>query len=110
MSDLLNVIVKAVDEKLGSDIEILDFRGVSPFQDYFVIASALNNRMAKSIADNVEDKVYEAGYSVKSIEGDENSSWILIDCYGVVVHIFVGADRQIYSLERLWADLPRVEL
>lgn len=110
MSDLLKVVVEAMDERLADDIVVLDFNNISPLYDYFVIGGALNHRMAKSIIDRVEEKVKEAGGNIVSIEGDENSPWQLIDCDGIVVHVFVGEERQVYQLEKLWGDLPRVEV
>lgn len=110
MSELLNIIVKAMDEKLAEDIVIVDFRNVNPFCDYFVIGSANNHRMAKSIVDEVEDKVIQHNHHVRSIEGNAESSWQLIDCNEVVVHVFVDGERNVYQLEKLWGDLPRVEV
>lgn len=110
MSDLLKVVVKAMDERLAEDIVVLDFQNHSPFCDYFVIGSALNHRMAKSIVDRIEEKVLEDGGSIRAIEGNEDSAWQLIDCDGVIAHIFVGEEREVYQLEKLWGDLPRIEV
>lgn len=49
MSELLQKVVHAADQRLAEDLVVLDFRGHSPFTDYFVIASAKNERMADSI-------------------------------------------------------------
>jgi len=38
------------------------------------------------------------------LEGYENSEWILIDYFDVVVHIFREDIREFYKLEELWAD------
>ena len=53
MSELLQKVVHAADQRLAEDLVVLDFRGHSPFTDYFVIASAKNERMADSIVDHV---------------------------------------------------------
>ncbi|MEA4876130.1 ribosome silencing factor [Anaerorhabdus sp.] len=110
MSDLLKVVVKAMDERLAEDIVVLDFQNQSPFCDYFVIGSALNHRMAKSIIDRVEEKVIASGGSIRAIEGNEDSAWQLIDCNGIIAHVFVDGEREVYQLEKLWGDLPRVEV
>ncbi|MEG0239194.1 ribosome silencing factor [Anaerorhabdus sp.] len=107
---LLELITKTVDDRLGEDIVVLDFRNHNPFCDYFVIATALNHRMAKSIVDSVEEKVLASGGAIRALDGNEDSDWLLIDCYDVVVHIFVGAERHVYQLERLWGDLPKIEV
>lgn len=110
MSDLLKTAVKALDEKKAENIVVMDFRRVSPLADYFVISHADNFRKLAAIADNVVDRLEEAGYPIKSVEGDESSNWILIDAYDVVVHVFLKEDRVFYGLEKLWMDVPRMDV
>ena len=98
-----------MDEKLASDMVVLDFRNQSPYVDYFIIASARNFRMARSIIENVEDKVSEAGYSIRHSYVDD-SKWLLIDLGDVVCHVFYDDAREYYNLEGLWKDLPIIEM
>lgn len=109
MSELLQLVVKAADQRLSEAISVLDFRGHSPFTDYFVIASAKNERMADSIVDHVIEEAEKAGFAVRNVEGGQGSRWLLVDLYEVVLHVFVGEERQVYNLEKLWGDLPRIE-
>ena len=109
MSELLQLVVKAADQRLAEAISVLDCRGHSPFTDYFVIASAKNERMADSIVDHVIEEAEKAGFAVRNVEGGQGSRWLLVDLYEVVLHVFVGEERQVYNLEKLWGDLPRIE-
>ena len=109
MKDLLKTAYDAMDEKLASDMVVIDFRQHSPYVDYFIIASARNFRMARSIIENVEDKVLEAGYQVKHSYIDD-SKWLLIDLGEVVCHVFYDDQREYYNLEGLWKDLPIIEM
>ena len=99
-----------MDEKLASDLKVIDFRKQSPYLDYFIIGSARNYRMARSIVENVEDKVLEAGYEVRHSYIDDSSKWLLIDLGDVVCHVFYDGEREYYNLEGLWKDLPSVEM
>lgn len=99
-----------MDEKQAADLKIIDFRGQSPFVDYFIIGSARNYRMARSIIENVEEKTLEAGYEVKHSYIDDSSKWLLIDLNDVVCHVFYDGEREYYNLEGLWKDLPTLEL
>lgn len=110
MSELLKIVVKELDERLGSNIEIIDLRGISPFTDYFVIVSANNQRLANAMVKGVVDKAGKEDYDFRSIEGEDDSDWILLDLYEVIVHVFVEESRSIYQLEKLWGDLPRVNI
>ena len=110
MKDLLNIAYKAMDEKLASDLVVIDFREHSPFVDYFIIGSARNQRMAKSIIENVEEKATRNGYEVKHSYVEKESKWLLIDLGEVVCHVFYDGERDIYNLEGLWKDLPVVKM
>ncbi len=110
MKDLLKTAYEAMDEKLADDLVIIDFRKENPFLEYFIIGTARNYRMARSIVDNVEDKVLKEGYEVKKAYTDNNTKWLLIDLGDVVCHIFYDGERELYNLEGLWKDLPRVRM
>lgn len=110
MENLLDIAYKAMDEKQASDLVVLDFRNHSPFIDYFIIGSARNIRMAKSIIENVEEKAIENGYSVKHSYVDNDSKWLLIDLGEIVCHVFLDDERQLYNLEGLWKDLPTIQM
>ena len=106
MSELLDIVVKTLDEKLGEDIVTIDMTAVSPFTDYFVIATARNVRHAASLADDVIEEAEKNGFSLRTKEGEEGSTWILADLNDIVVHIFTSEARDLYKLENLWGDLP----
>ena len=110
MKDLLRIAYDAMDEKLAEDIVVIDFRSQSPFIDYFVIATAKNYRNAKSIIENVEEKVSESGYEIKHIYAQSTTKWLLVDCGEVVCHVFYDGERELYNLEGLWKDLPIVKM
>ena len=110
MNDLLKIIVEAIDEKQGLDLCVLDFRNISPLTDYFVITHVNNHRLMNAILDNVVAKVEQTGHSIKSIEGNQESGWLLIDAYDVIIHIFMNEQREYYALEKLWSDIPQVNL
>jgi ribosome-associated protein len=78
--------------------------------DQFVVASAPNDRQVRAIVDEVERQVAEAGHSKPlRVEGRDERKWVLLDYGDVVVHVFLQDVRDYYELERLWADVPRLE-
>lgn len=95
---------KALDEKKGQDIKVIDIHEVSVIADYFIIASGSNQNQVQAMVDHVEEKLGRAGFEPKQIEGTKNSSWILMDYGDLIVHIFDEENRLFYDLERIWRD------
>jgi ribosome-associated protein len=101
---------QAADAKSGTDIVILDVGPVLSICQYFVVVSAANTRLVRTIAEEVEEKVHEAGGPKPlRIEGLDDLGWVLIDYGDMVVHVFLDEKRSYYDLERLWSDVDRVE-
>ena len=69
--ELLKVVVEAADSKRAEDIVALDVQGISLLADYFVIMQANSERQVKAIADIIEEKVEEAGFEVRNVEGKD---------------------------------------
>ncbi|EPE63218.1 ribosome silencing factor [Exiguobacterium sp. SH3S1] len=106
----LELIVKAVDDKRGEDIVVLDMEGISPIADYFVICHGNSEKQVEAIAREIKDVAGENDLPLKKFEGMDSARWVLADLENVVVHIFHRDDRDYYNLEKLWADAPHVDV
>ena len=107
---MAQIACKAIDDKKGQDINVIDIHNVSVIADYFVIASGTNSNQVQAIVDNVEEQLGRAGFEAKQIEGNRNSSWILMDYGDVIVHVFDEENRLFYDLERIWRDGKVLEM
>lgn len=102
--EMTRLACRALDEKKGKDIKVIDIHEVSVIADYFVIASGSNQNQVQAMVDNVEETLGRAGYEAKQIEGNKNSSWVLMDYGDMIAHVFDEENRLFYDLERIWRD------
>ncbi len=109
--ELARHIAAFASDKQAENIVVLDLRDISTFTDFFVICSGGSEPQLKAIAGGITDGLRK-DYGVKSHaqDGFPMSQWVVIDYGDVVVHIFHDSKREIYSLEDLWNDAPRLEL
>jgi ribosome-associated protein len=105
---LARKIIKAVWDKKAEDIALLNLKKLSGVTDYFVICTAGSEVHSRVLADAVMDK-FKGEDIILHVEGYEHGHWILIDCFDVVLHIFMKDARDYYGLEKFWGDAPREE-
>ncbi|MFZ2527317.1 MAG: ribosome silencing factor [Rhodococcus sp. (in: high G+C Gram-positive bacteria)] len=108
--DMARIAALAADEKLASDVVVLDVSEQLVITDCFVIASAANERQVTAIVDNIEEKLRDAGHKPVRREGTREGRWTLLDYIDIVVHIQHDEERNFYALERLWKDCPTVPI
>lgn len=106
----IEMIVRALDMKRGEDIQVLRVTDLTIIADYFVIVNGTSNTHAKTLADETEFKLSQAGVKPERSEGYQNASWIILDYADIVVHVFVKDARDLYQLERLWGDGEPVDI
>jgi len=103
---LQKIVVSALEDIKGKDIEVINTSKLTSMFDRMVIATGDSNRQVRSLAANVQDKVKEAGGEVLSTEGEDSGEWVLVDLGDVVVHVMQPTVRQYYNLEELWQATP----
>ena len=107
--ELAKKIVKALDDKLARDIEVIKTDEVTIVADYFIIATANSNTHIRALADEIEYQLEQEDIRPDHIEG-RATGWVLMQYSGVVVHIFLEDSRQYYNLERLWDDAAKLDV
>lgn len=97
----------AADDKC-TDVTVLDLQELSTVTDYFVIGTGTSDRQLRSVLEHMRE--WAKGEKIRpiGIDGYDSSHWVLIDFGGVVVHLFSPSYRELYDLELLWGDAPKV--
>jgi ribosome-associated protein len=107
--DWARLAAAVADDKQGSQTIILDVGDVLAICELFVVTSAPNTRLVRTIAEEIEERVRRAGGpSPIQIEGLRDLQWVLVDYGDLVVHVFHEDARRFYDIERLYRDVPRV--
>ena len=105
-----SIAARAADEKKATSTVVLEVGPILAITDAFVITSAGNSRLVKTIAEEVERQVKAGGGPAPlRIEGLDDARWVLLDYGDFVVHVFLDEVRDYYDLERLWSDASPVD-
>ncbi len=101
---LAKTAYKALDDKMGENIKVLDIHEISILADYFLIAHGNNSSHVQALIDSVEEAMEKMGQSADHVEGYREGSWVLMDFGRIIVHVFSKDARLFYDLERIWSD------
>jgi ribosome-associated protein len=101
---------RAAADKKARAVAVLDVGELLSVTDHFVICSGSSDRLVRTIAEEVIDRLREMGVRPIRREGEQEGGWILLDYGPFVVHVFTDEVRAYYDLERLWKDAPRLDL
>lgn len=104
---LARTAVDAILDKKGTEISVMDLRGISGVADLFVVCTGGSDVQIRAIADAVQERIrIECGEKPWHVEGYDHLQWVLLDFVDLVVHVFNHEKRTFYDLERLWGDAP----
>jgi ribosome-associated protein len=108
--DTVKVCCGVLDEKKAEDVTILDVSAQSSITDYLVLATATSEPHLRALRVELEKALDAQGARIVGIEMAQESGWVVIDVFDVMVHLFLGPVREHYSLDRLWRDATEVSL
>ena len=109
--ELALLAAKALSDKKGKEIRVLEIAELTTLADYFVLATGSSNTQLNALVDNVEQVLTEAaGEEPLHREGYRGGTWVLLDYGCIAIHVFNQEAREFYGLERLWQDGKPVDL
>lgn len=104
------IAAQAASDKKATNLVAFDVSEQLAITDIFLVASASNERQVGAVVDAVEEELLKHKIKPVRREGDRENRWVLLDYLDVVVHVQHSEERELYSLERLWKDCPRIDL
>lgn len=109
--ELALAAARTAADNRATDIVVLDLRELTSEFDYFVLATGTSRRQLHAISEEIDHTLEDdLGDRRLSVEGYNESRWILLDYGAVVVHIFDQETRDYYRIEDLWGQAERVDL
>jgi ribosome-associated protein len=92
-------------ERKGTDVTLLDLRGLTTATDWFVLVSGESDIQVRSIAERIEERLAK-DFDARPwhVEGLKQTRWVLLDYVDFVVHVFHREARSFYDLDRVWGD------
>ncbi len=106
--DKSKLCFKIINERKAIDAVLLQVGEMTTISDYFIIASGNSTRQVQAIARHLSRRMREEGCKLSGTEGEQEGNWILMDYGDVIVHIFYQPFRELYDLESLWIEAPRI--
>ena len=94
-------ILQLLEETKAEDIQIIDVRDKTPFSEYYILVTATNPRQMNALKEAVVEKIETLKGKITHVEGNENTGWILVDAYHVIINIFSKEERERISLEQI---------
>ncbi len=93
---------KFLSDKKAKDIVIIDIQGKATFADYFVLCSGTSERQINTLADQLEDAMYDKGLGSAGHRGEK---CFRMDTYGFRGYdskpVYRGNERKIQHREGL---------
>ena len=107
----VRLAVEAAQNKKASGITVLDLSSLGTFTEYFVICTGFSSPQVQAICSEVEEVLYrELKREPEHREGQRSADWALLDFGGFILHVFSEQARRFYDLERLWRNVPKLEI
>ena len=107
--EILKIAANALNDKKALNIKAIKIGDLTVLCDYFLLATATSSTHVRSLSEEVEFKLSEAGVEPLRIEG-KSTGWILLDYGSIIIHVFTRDSREFYGLDQMWADGEETEL
>jgi len=101
---------RVLDEKKAGDLRVLDVSAQSSITDYLVLATATSEPHLRALRVELEKAIDASEHKIVGMETAQESGWIAVDVFDVMIHLFTPETRAKYGLENLWKDADEVSV
>jgi len=108
--DVVKICCRVLDDKKAEAITVLDVAEQSSITDYLVLATATSEPHLRALRVELEKALDAGNIRLVGMETAQESGWLVIDMFDVMVHLFLAGTRERYGLERLWRDATELSV
>jgi ribosome-associated protein len=108
--ELVKLVTRVLDEKKAEAVTVLNVAAQSSITDYLVIATATSEPHLRALRIELEKSLDSSNVRLVGMETAQESGWLVIDTFDVMIHLFLAETRERYGLERLWRDATEIPL
>jgi ribosome-associated protein len=108
--ELVKLCCHALDEKKAVDLRVLDVSEQSSITDYLVLATGTSEPHLRALRVELEKVLDSTHTRIVGMETVQESGWIVVDAFDVMIHVFAPDVREKYGLENLWKDAVEVSV
>ncbi|MDB6093295.1 MAG: iojap-like protein [Verrucomicrobia bacterium] len=108
--ELVKLCCRALEEKKAGDLRVLDVSEQSSITDYLVLATGTSDPHLRALRVELEKAIDESRNRIVGMETSQESGWLVVDIFDVMVHIFTRENRSKYGLENLWKDAVEISV
>lgn len=107
---LVKLCCRALDEKKAVDLRVLDVSAQSSITDYLVVATGTSEPHLRALRVELEKAIDASQNRIVGMELAQESGWLVVDVFDVMIHLFTPENREKYRLESLWKDAVEVSV
>jgi len=101
---LVKIIPNLMLDKKAKDISIIDVRELTSLTDFFILCTSESTPQTQAIMSHIYKELRQQGWRPNNLEDTKSLEWVVMDYFGIVIHIFNKENRDYYQFERLWGD------
>jgi ribosome-associated protein len=106
--ELVKTCCRALAEKKAEDLRVLDVSAQSSITDFLVLATGTSEPHLRALRVELTKALAGSQTRLVGVEVSEESGWMVVDAFDVMVHLFTPEQRDRYSLESLWKDATEI--
>jgi ribosome-associated protein len=108
--ELVKICCRVLEDKKAGDLRVLDVHEQSSITNFLVLATGTSDPHLRALRVEVEKALDGAKARIVGMDATNESGWIVIDAFDVMIHLFLSAQRENYGLENLWKDAVEVSV